>query len=61
MLAKDAGILQHTLAPVLASLGGSSAQGRPVSTPTAWQPAAEDYFRASRRVEVLLSVMFVAA
>jgi hypothetical protein len=57
VLAKDAGILQRTLAPVLASLGGSPAQGPPVSTPAAWQPAAEDLFRASRRVEVLLSVM----
>ena len=57
VLARDAGILQRTLAPVLASLGGSPAQVRPVSTPAAWQPAAEDLFRASRRVEVLLSVM----
>jgi hypothetical protein len=57
VLAKDVQILQRTLAPVLAALGGVPAQGRPASAPSAWQSAAEDLFRASRRVDVLLSVM----
>ena len=47
--------LSRTLAPVLVSLGGSPAQGRPANSYAAWQPAAEDAFRDARRVEVLLS------
>jgi hypothetical protein len=47
--------LHRTLAPVLVSLGGATAQGRPVTNVRAWQTAAEDTFAASRRVEVLLS------
>jgi len=49
--------LHRTLAPVLVSLGGATAQGRPVTTARAWQTAAEDTFAASRRLEVLLSTL----
>jgi len=56
-LASQVDDLARTLAPVLVSLGGGnpSAQGRPAAT--AWQPAAEDAFRAGRRVEMLLSTL----
>jgi hypothetical protein len=46
--------LHRTLAPVLVSLGGKTAQGR-LAAGRSWQAAAEDLFRASRRLEVLLS------
>jgi len=49
--------LHRTLAPVLVSLGGSTAQGTPANHRTAWQPAIEDLFQASRRSEVLLSTL----
>jgi hypothetical protein len=49
--------LSRTLAPVLVSLGGSPAQGRPAISHAAWQAAAEDAFRDARRVEVLLSTL----
>jgi hypothetical protein len=46
--------LHRALAPVLVSLGGRSAQGRPASG-RSWQTATEDLFRSSRRLELLLS------
>ena len=49
--------LHRTLAPVLASLGGGAAQGRPAAPHRTWQAAAEDALRSSRRVEVLLSTV----
>src|SRR5205085_7320477 len=49
--------LHRTLAPVLVSLGGSTAQGRPANSRVAWQPTVEDVFQASRRVEMLLSTL----
>jgi hypothetical protein len=52
--------LHRALAPVLVSLGGRSAQGRP-ATARAWQPATEDLFRASRRMELLLSSLLGAS
>jgi hypothetical protein len=51
--------LHRTLAPVLVSLGGRTAQGRPANA-RAWQPAAEDLFRSSRRLELLLSTLLGA-
>ncbi len=45
---------------MLVSLGGATAQGRPVSQARVWQAAAEDTFAASRRVEVLLSTLLGA-
>lgn len=51
--------LHRTLAPVLVSLGGRSAQGRPASS-TSWQPATEELFRTSRRMELLLSSLLGA-
>jgi hypothetical protein len=51
--------LHRTLAPVLVSLGGKTAQGRPANA-RGWQSAAEDLFRASRRLERLLSSLFGA-
>lgn len=52
--------LQHVLTPVLASLGGSAPR-RTVSPDTSWQASAEDLVRASRRVQVLLSVLMGVA
>jgi len=52
--------LERALAPVLVSLGGEPAQGRPV-TQTVWQASVEDLFRTSRRVEVLLTALVGAA
>jgi anti-sigma factor RsiW len=49
--------LHRTLAPVLVSLGGSTAQGRPAKNQIAWQPTVEDVFQASRHIEVLLSTL----
>jgi len=51
-------VMEGALAPVLAGLGGKTAAAAPVpGAGTAWQQAAEDTFRASRRLEVLLSVL----
>ena len=51
-------VMEGALAPVLAGLGGKAAAAAPVpGAGTAWQQAAEDTFRASRRLEVLLSVL----
>ena len=47
--------IQRTLAPVLVSLGGETAQGRPVTAVPTWQDAAESLFQAARRVELLLA------
>ncbi len=49
--------LHRTLAPVLVSLGGSPAQGRPATPRAAWQPTAEEVFQSSRRIELLLSTL----
>jgi hypothetical protein len=51
--------LHRTLAPVLVSLGGKTAQGRPANA-RGWQSATEDLFRASRRLELLLSSLLGA-
>jgi hypothetical protein len=51
--------LHRTLAPVLVSLGGKTAQGRPANA-RGWQSASEDLFRASRRLELLLSSLLGA-
>jgi hypothetical protein len=50
--------LHRTLAPVLVSLGGATAQGRPANSHSSWQSAADDAVRAGRRVEMLLSQLF---
>jgi hypothetical protein len=47
--------IQRTLAPVLVSLGGLTAQGRPVTSRSTWQEATENLFRSARRVELLLA------
>jgi len=49
--------LHRTLAPVLVSLGGSTAQGRPANSLAGWQPAAEELFQSTRRIDVLLSTL----
>ena len=59
VLAAQVDDLHRTLAPVLVSLGGRTAQGRPANA-RAWQPAAEDLFRSSRRLELLLSTLLGA-
>jgi len=50
-------MMEAALAPVLAGLGGKAAAGSAPAANAAWQAAAEDTFRASRRLEVLLSVL----
>jgi hypothetical protein len=50
------GSLQRAVVPLLISLGGSS-PSRPAANAVYWQPAAEDLFRASRRVELLLTTL----
>jgi hypothetical protein len=59
VLAADVNELHRTLAPVLVSLGGKTAQGRP-ATARSWQSSTEDLFRSSRRLELLLSTLFGA-
>jgi anti-sigma factor RsiW len=53
--------LNRTLAPVLVALGGpqAPAQGRPTGA-QAWQPAAEEAYRAARRAERLISLLMGA-
>jgi hypothetical protein len=51
--------LHRTLAPVLVSLGGKTAQGRPAIA-RAWQSGIDDVFRTARRLEMLLSTLLGA-
>jgi hypothetical protein len=46
--------LHRTLAPVLVTLGGQTAQGGPVNE-RSWQAVSEELFRNARGLEVLLS------
>ena len=55
-LSEQANDIQRTLAPVLVSLGGETAQGKPVTPRAQWQAAAEDLLQSARRAEVLLSL-----
>jgi anti-sigma factor RsiW len=59
-LAKEASGIERALNPILAAMGGSAA-ARPVAIRSAWEPATEELFQASHRVEVLVSVMLGAA
>jgi hypothetical protein len=57
-LATEVRVMENALGPVLAGLGGkASAAPSATGADAAWQQAAEDSFRASRRLEVLLSIM----
>ena len=59
-LAAQVTAMSRLLNPVLTSLGGAPA--KVAASPSAgWQPAADDLFRASRRVEVLLSQLLGVA
>jgi hypothetical protein len=59
-LAAQITAVQRVLNPVLSTLGATPT--RPAgATATGWQPAAEDLFRASRRVEVLMSLLLGVA
>jgi hypothetical protein len=58
-LSKQASGLERALTPLLTAMGGSAA-GRAAATKTAWEPAAEELFQASHRVELLVSVMLGA-
>ena len=49
--------LETVLAPVLTALGASAAAQPQAPSQAAWQPAAEQVFRSSHRVEVLMSVL----
>lgn len=55
-LSKEASGLERALSPILAAMGGSAVT-RPAATQSAWEPASEELFQASHRVEVLVSVM----
>jgi len=50
-------VMESALSPVMASLGGKAAAASSPGAATEWQQAAEDTFRASRRLEVLVSVL----
>jgi len=56
-LATQVRVMESALVPVLSGLGGKAATPSAAATNTAWQQAAEDSFRSSRRLEVLLSVL----
>jgi hypothetical protein len=56
-LATQVRVMENSLGPVLAGLGGKAAAAQPAAGDTQWQQAAEDSFVASRRLEVLLSIM----
>jgi anti-sigma factor RsiW len=58
-LSKQASGLERALNPLLTAMGGSAAM-RAAATQSAWEPAAEELFQASHRVEVLVSVMLGA-
>jgi hypothetical protein len=58
-LSREASGIERALNPILAAMGGSGT-GRPAAIQSAWEPAAEEVFRASRRVEVLVSVLLGA-
>ncbi len=60
-LATQIASIQRILNPVLTSMGALARANPPVTTATAWQPAAEDLLRASRRVEVLMSIFLGVA
>ena len=60
LTAQIAGI-QRILNPVLTSMGAPAHLNLATPPATSWQPAAEDVFRASRRVDVLLSVFLGVA
>jgi hypothetical protein len=49
--------MQRVLAPVLRSLGGSAAGATAAAAGVPWQAGADELFRSSRRVEVLISVL----
>jgi len=54
--------MESVLAPVLTGLGGAvPPQPSEPSSVTAWQPASEQVFRSSRRVEVLVSLLLGVA
>jgi len=55
-LATQVRVMENALDPVLAGLGGKAAAAAPAND-AEWQQAAEASFRASRRLEVLLSIM----
>jgi hypothetical protein len=52
--------MSRTLEPVLTAMGGQAPAGH-ASTPSAWQPAAEDLLTTAHLVERRLSVMLGAA
>jgi hypothetical protein len=54
-LAGHVASIQRTLAPVLVSLGGSPAQGRPVTAASTWQDASVSLLQASKRTERLMT------
>lgn len=56
-LATQVRAMERALDPVLAGLGGKAAAAGAAPGANSWQQAAEDSFRASRRLELLLSVM----
>jgi anti-sigma factor RsiW len=60
-LATQISAIQRVLDPVLISMGAPAHPKPAAAEASAWQPAAEDTFRASRRVEVLLSLLLGVA
>jgi hypothetical protein len=56
VLSQKVSTLENLLLPTLSSLGGTAALVH-AAPHSAWQPAAEDLFRASARVDKLVSIM----
>lgn len=56
VLAQKVSILESLLLPTLSSLGGTAALVH-AAPHSAWQPAVEDLFRSSTRVDKLVSIM----
>jgi hypothetical protein len=53
--------MQGVLSPVLTAIAGAVPPPAQPPAPAAWQPASEQVFRSSRRVEVLLSLLLGVA
>jgi len=59
-LLREASGMERALVPILTAMGGTAGGGQ-AGSQSAWEPAAEELFQSSRRVEVLVSVLLGAA
>jgi anti-sigma factor RsiW len=56
-LSRQAAAMRHALVPLLVALGGANPERRSAGRRDAWQASTEQLLAASRRAEVLLSVL----